>query len=635
MTLDSSRSVDPVPTGDGQALERFAHQLPGVIYQFQLFPDGRSCFPFASDAMREIYEVAPQDVREDARLVFSRLHPDDVDAVRASILASASTLQDWRFDYRVILPVQGERWRRGQARPERCADGSTVWYGFITDITDLKRIETSLLQREAAIAASLTAIVMADPAGTLTYVNRAFLEIWGHRDAADVIGTPFPAVWRSSDEAARALDAVRTAGTWSGELSARRNDGTERVLQVHATVYLDTLGNPAGMLTSMLDVTDARRLQAQFLQAQKMESIGRLAGGVAHDFNNLLTVIQGYLGLARLAIAESHPAHHDLAEIERAAASAASLTQQLLAFSRKQLIHPVVLDLNDVVRRVQAMLRRLLGDDISLVVGLRATRATVRFDAAQADQILINLAVNARDAMPDGGMLTIETEDVEITSEQPEGPPVGSWVRLSVSDTGTGMSDEVKAHLFEPFFTTKAPGAGTGLGLAMIYGSVSQHGGVTDVLSELGRGTVVRILLPRVLDDRTASPEDAEVPRGTEHVVLVEDDEQVRALAQRMLRQLGYRVESFRDGTLALEAVREEGIECDLLMTDVILPGMNGRELATAMRKAKPRVAVLFTSGYTANVMPRDTRLDRDGAFLPKPYTLDQLARRLRDALDR
>ncbi len=631
MAVASGRPSD----ARGDLLANLSRHVPGVIYQYQLFPDGRSCFPFASDAMREVYEVTPEDVREDASPVFARLHPDDFDDVAASIRQSAETLEDWQHDYRVVLPEQGVRWRRGNARPERLADGSILWHGCITDITDLKRTQDALRQKEAAIAASMTGIAIADLEGTLTYVNRAFLDIWGYRDEADVLGRPAVSFWGTPEDAAAVLAAVQCGGTWSGELVARRSDDTARQLQVQAGWFPDSSGSRAGLFGSFHDVTEARRLQERLADAQKMESIGRLAGGVAHDFNNLLTVIKGYLSLALASLPASSPGREELHHVERAAVSAAALTQQLLAFSRRQLLRPVILDVNQVVVRVQPMLTRLLGEDIELRTALAADVWPVRFDAGQAEQVLVNLAVNARDAMPEGGRLTIETTNV--TSDDP-GEAAGEYVRISVTDTGCGMTPEVRSHIFEPFFTTKQPGAGTGLGLAMVGGAVAQNGGRTEVESAPGAGTSFRIYLPRettVSDPAPRPPGTPATPGGHERILLVEDDAQVRALGRRLLSHLGYEVTTCASGREALDVVRAGRRPFDLLVTDVVLPEINGRELADRLLAQTPSIRVLFTSAYTANVIVQRGVTPDGTDFLPKPYTLDVLARRVREVLDR
>lgn len=621
-------------------LARLAQQVPGVIYQYQLRPDGSSCFPFATEAIRDIYEVTPDEVRDDAAVVFTRLHPEDYDRVAESIATSARTLAPWQCEYRVILPRQGVRWRSGLARPLRLDDGSILWHGFITDVTDRKRAEEDLLRKEAAIASSINGIAMSDLDGALTYVNRAFLALWGYHDEADVLGRPAVSFWGSPDTAAAVVDGVQRTGSWSGEMTAQRADGSSVPIQVNASLFHDTAGKPAGMLASFLDITEAKRLQAELLQSQKMDSLGQLAGGIAHDFNNLLTVIKGRLELAMAGLPAGDQRAHDLDVAARAADSAASLTHQLLAFSRKQVIDPRVLDLNEVVRGIEGMLHRILGEDVALETATAPDLGAVRMDRGQIEQVVLNLAVNARDAMPQGGRLVIATANVTLDGsgfrDFGDLPP-GDYVSLTVRDTGVGMSDDVRLRMFEPFFTTKPRGRGTGLGLAMAYGVVAHGGGRIAVESEPGRGSTFRILLPRVHDPAPAEVQRAPgpPPAGRESILLVEDNDDVRALARRMLERQGYRVHAFSSGTAAILAVRGLAEPLDLLITDVVMPEMNGRQLAEEIRRLRPGIRVLYSSGYTANVLQQHGVAQERVEFLAKPYSIADLAHRVREVLER
>jgi CheY-like chemotaxis protein len=370
-----------------------------------------------------------------------------------------------------------------------------------------------------------------------------------------------------------------------------------------------------------------------------MESIGRLAGGVAHDFNNLLTVISGNVSFAMMDLQRQDPLYESMNEISRAVDSAAMLTRQLLAFSRKQVIDPRVVNLNTIVERSQKMLTRLLGEDIELRAILPDTLGQVRVDPGQVEQSIVNLAVNARDAMPDGGSLTIETANVTLDEAfcrdrgltQP-----GEFVMLAVSDNGSGMDEETKSHLFEPFFTTKEQGKGTGLGLATVYGVVTQNRGTIDVYSEPNCGTTFKIYLPRV-DAEPESLQDIQftrLPRGSETIILVEDEDMVREVAVRLLKRQGYRVHAYANGGEAMMAAGELHEEFQLLITDVVMPGINGRVLAKNLRALRPTMKVLFTSGYTGDVIVHHGMLESGTEFIAKPYTLEVLAKRVREVLD-
>jgi signal transduction histidine kinase len=384
----------------------------------------------------------------------------------------------------------------------------------------------------------------------------------------------------------------------------------------------------------------SRKLEQELRQAQKMEAIGRLAGGVAHDFNNLLTVITGY---ARLALARSRPgdpSNGDLEEVIRASEGAASLTRQLLTFSRQQVTAPTVLNLNQRVTELSRMLKRIIGEDVTLVTRLDSSLANVKADAGQVEQVIMNLAVNARDAMPEGGTLTIETRNDtldEWEARELSDAPKGPHVLLTVADTGTGMTAETKAHLFEPFFTTKAPGKGTGLGLSTVYGIVRQSGGSIDVITEPGRGATFRIRLPRV-DESVEAVKGTKwmrrTPAGSESVLLVEDSDSLRRLVNLLLTRQGYTVLVARDGEDALKVSAGHQGPIHLLVTDVVMPRMGGPELAGRIVTTRPDIRVLFTSGYLDGAGLDLTLENGTTAFLAKPFTPDQLARKVRETLE-
>ena len=381
-----------------------------------------------------------------------------------------------------------------------------------------------------------------------------------------------------------------------------------------------------------------QQVEAQLVQALKMESIGRLAGGVAHDFNNLLTVISGSLELGVYDLPPDHPARAHLTEVAKAAASAAGLTRQLLAFSRKQTIAPTIVDFNDVIRRAEKMVLRLLGENVKLETICAPDLTTIRFDAGQVEQIIVNLAVNARDAMANGGRLAIRTSNVYLGEEYARShvdAKPGAYALLEVSDTGTGMTEEVRAHLFEPFFTTKDIGKGTGLGLAMVYGAVRQNGGHIDVHSELAKGSMFRIYLPAAtgVASATPAPPAAAMAQGRgASILLVEDDEAVRGFAANALRRFGHDIQAFANGEDALAALSSLSPTPELLITDVIMPGMNGRVLAERVAARLPNIRVLFVSGYPQDVMAGGpSKVGTE--FLAKPYSVDQLASRAREVL--
>jgi PAS domain S-box-containing protein len=425
--------------------------------------------------------------------------------------------------------------------------------------------------------------------------------------------------------------------------SGLRSDGEEFPMEV--TVSEVSLSERKLLTVTCRDISEKRRaeaesqrLQAQLHQAQKMESVGRLAGGVAHDFNNLLTVINGYsdLGIAKLSTGD--PLRVTIGEIRKAGERAAALTRQLLAFSRKQVLQPRALDLNRLVEEMRPMLERLVGEDIEVRVALHAERGTIHADAHQLEQVVMNLVVNARDAMPSGGKLLVETANVARDESYVRSHPearVGQYVMLAVSDTGIGIDEELKNRIFEPFFTTKGVGKGTGLGLAMVQGIVAQSGGYVEVYSEKGRGTTFKIYLPELAEvvPETARPAELTVIGGTETVLVVEDQEEVREYVAKVLRGYGYRVIDADTANDALRYCEWEHDPIHLVLTDVVMPNIGGRELANRLRKMRPDIKVLFMSGYTDHVIEHHGVLENGAEFIQKPFSPEELAGKVRSAL--
>jgi PAS domain S-box-containing protein len=421
------------------------------------------------------------------------------------------------------------------------------------------------------------------------------------------------------------------------EVEYRRRDGAGVPREVDFQ-YVAVQGRELVVVVAR-DVSERRRLELQLHHAQKMESIGRLAGGIAHDFNNVLTAIIGYTGMARAALPADHAAVADLEEVHRSAERASALTRQLLAFARKQIIQPQLVSANQLLHGVEPMLKPLIGEDVVLKVHTATDVWLVNVDPSQFQQIVLNLAVNARDAMPSGGMLTFETANVVLGAEyarhHPDVAP-GEYVRLAVTDTGIGMDEQVQQHIFEPFFTTKGTGHGTGLGLATTHGIVRQSGGHIWLYSEPGRGTTFKIYLPRATDG-VAPVSRVESPAargGWETVLVVEDEAMVRHFAAIALERLGYRAVEAADGETALEIASALGGPIHLLFTDVVMPRMNGHELAARIREQWPELRVLYTSGYTDNTIVHQGVLDPGLAFLQKPYTAAELSAKVRDVLD-
>jgi PAS domain S-box-containing protein len=422
-------------------------------------------------------------------------------------------------------------------------------------------------------------------------------------------------------------------------------DGTERVLQGRGEIAVNERGEPIRMFGIVQDITEAKRAEEalhrseeQLRQSQKMEAVGRLAGGVAHDFNNLLTVIGGYCALSLRQLGDADPLQKNISEIHKAADRASSLTGQLLAFSRKQVLQPRVLNLNEVVHGMEKMLRRLIGEDIELSTVFDSALGRVKADPGQIEQVIMNLAVNARDAMPRGGRLTISTTNATIDQKlhfRNRTLEIGEYVMLAISDNGTGMTDDVKKHLFEPFFTTKGLGRGTGLGLATCHGIICQSGGDIRVYSELNSGTTFKIYLPRTgaAVEAAVAPDSQPLPNGTESVLVVEDDPSVRRLAVIILRERGYQVQEANNAFEALELIRKH-LRFDLVVSDVIMPQMSGKELSEQIKRRLPDTRVLLMSGYTDDALAHHGVLDEGLSFLEKPFSPSRFSRKVREVLD-
>jgi PAS domain S-box-containing protein len=497
------------------------------------------------------------------------------------------------------------------------------------------------------------AITLSDLEGNILAANRQFATMHGFESLDEMRAGGLTDLNRIADPDRHhvvriAKQAFAAGATYNAEYTAFRRDGTTFPVGISCAPVVDADGNPTRYIAVRRDITERKRLEAQLRQAQKMEAIGRLAGGIAHDFNNLLTVMGGYADLALRHLSADGPVDHaakqevrtDLEGIRQVVHQAAALTNQLLIFGRKHTPVPRVLDLNDLVHNTEKMLRRLIGEDVELCAVLEVQLGQVKADPVHIEQVIMNLVVNARDAMPQGGKLTLGTSSVELDRDYAQrhlGVQPGHYVMLAVSDTGTGMTEEVKAHIFEPFFTTKEEGKGTGLGLATVYGIVDQSGGHVEVYSELGVGTTFKVYLPRVEEAAEQIGQDQQpqaLSSGVETILLVEDDEMVRELARRSLEQQGYTVLSAEHPDEALLTnVRHNG-SIDLLITDVVMPGMGGRELAAWITKERTDTRVLYISGYTDDAIVQHGVLQAETAFLQKPFTPSALAYKVRQVLD-
>jgi PAS domain S-box-containing protein len=529
-------------------------------------------------------------------------------------------------------------------------DGSGRVTGFahvMSEITQRKQAEVALTEEKerfrVLVEGSPFGVALLSKENRYLYLNPRFVEIFGY--TLDDIPTrrswfekayPDP-VYRNDLISSWKMDLVSSRSRQLGPQTSSVTCKDGAVKRIRAIPVVTETGD---RFLFYEDITEQENLRNQFIHAQKLEAVGRLAGGVAHDFNNLLTVINGYAGLALDGLGQDDPLRAELDSIRNAGTRAAVLTRQLLTFSRKQVIAPTILNLNEVIGNIEKMLRRLIGEDVELVTVMADGLGPVKADPGQIEQIVMNLAVNARDAMPEGGTFTIETRDIDIDRDYAKhhmdvGP--GRYVLLTVSDTGVGMDQEIKSHIFEPFFTTKEQGRGTGLGLSTAYGIVKQSNGHIWVYSEPGKGTIFRIYLPRVKESgikEKEQPKSESLPRGNETVLVVEDDEALRNMAERILASVGYNVFKAANGAEALLLCEKLKDPVHLLLTDVVMPVMYGTDLAERLGQVMPGIKTLYMSGYTDGAITQKVLHEEGAQFMTKPFGKSALLLKVRKVLD-
>ena len=595
-----------------------------------------------------LYGFQPHE-RPTVQDCLDRIPADDVKRISSSSPPSEWDEGDYDVEHRVVWPDGSVHWLSVRGHRFRDESGQAVVNsGAILDITERKRVEQALRDSEESVlrAASAGQVGLWDWDVRTNAVH--FSAEWKRQIGYDVdeIQGGFEE-WHSRvhpDDLERVTARIGgyvagTIATYETEFRFRHKDGTYRHILARGERLLDENGRTVRVIGSHVDISDRVQLQAQLLQAQKMESIGRLAGGIAHDFNNLITVVNGMATLASKRLRAGDPLQSDLNQIVDAGNRAARLTQKLLAFSRRQVMKTEVLNLNTVVTDVLDMMRRLLGETVELAFAPGGDLGNVRADSTQIEQVVLNFVVNARDAMPGGGAILIETRNVELDENfRARRLPVqpGPYVMLAVRDTGVGMDTLTLEQVFEPFFTTKEPGEGTGLGLSTVYGIVQQMNGAVAVESTPGQGTVFTIYLPRVAEEirRAAPMRPFQAAKGTETVLIVEDDDSLRTLAQRILASSGYVALVAASGAEALAVLERHPGPVHLLLTDMVMPGMSGRGLALKAAELRPDMVVLYTSGYTEDESLALGMLDGSTTFLGKPYSVAQLTQRVREVLD-
>ena len=617
---------------------QLVEQVPAITYMAELGAQGR--WYYVSPQIEQILGFTPAEWMSDAQRWRKQVHPDDLERVLAEEQTLSKEGDRYRIEYRLRTRDGKDVWVRDEATYVRQSEtGKLVMRGLFLDVTERKQAEEKLRGSEQRLHTTVNAapvvLFALDPAGVFTFSAGKGLQDMGLRPG-EVVGQSVFDLYRDTPEI---LDHARRALSGEEFTAIDELPQLQRIYETRWAPARDSAGRPLGVIRVATDITERVQLQEQLRSMQQLEAIGRLAGGIAHDFNNLMNIVLGHAELLSAETDLTERMKNGLGQVRRAAERAASLTHQLLAFGRKQVLQPKVLNLNEIVADVQKMLSRVIGEDIELVSRLHPSLGRVKADPVQMEQVLMNLAVNARDAMPHGGTLLMETTNVELGeayARQHPGFPAGPGVMLTVSDTGHGMDDETLVHIFEPFFTTKELGKGTGLGLATVYGIVTQSGGNITVSSALGKGTTFQVYLPAetaLAETRVEEPV-GEIAGGTETILVVEDEPNLREITRIFLEDYGYRVLEAVDVEDALQLVKTFADPIHLTLTDVIMPGMSGRQLAEQILSARPGMKVVYMTGYTDDMVVQHKVLEPGVVLLQKPFDKIQLARKIRLVLD-
>ncbi|MGA7796021.1 MAG: PAS domain S-box protein [Candidatus Acidiferrales bacterium] len=590
-----------------------------------------------SDENFRIFGYEPGQIAVSGSTFLSAVHPEDKIRIQEELMRGIREGNSVSLEYRISQPNGAVRFIHSHTNVVRDEKTNCLLrlVGTAQDVTERKKAEERFFKAFNVNPEPMTIATLSD--GRYIDVNESFLRVTGH-EREEIIGRTSLEVkfWNSPEDRAKFVEILMEQGAVRDlEITFLTKSGEERTALDSADVV--EFDGEKCVIAICKDITERKTLEKQLRQAQKMEAIGQLSGGIAHDFNNLLSVIIGYSEVMEARLPPDDPLQKMCEQVKKAGQSAASLTRQLLAFSRQQVFELKILDLNAIVRNVEKMLRRLIGEDIDFSTSLKPALASIKADQGQIEQVLVNLVVNARDAMPNGGRLRIETANVDLDDDYARRHPpqrAGSYVLLTVSDTGVGMDAETQAHIFDPFFTTKEIGKGTGLGLSTVYGVVRQSDGHIWVYSELGHGTTFKIYLPLIGQPphlEKSTQDLADTLRGTETILLVEDAEALRELTRSLLAENGYTVLEAGDAENAIEIARKYNGPIHLLLTDMVMPGMNGRMLADKFASIRPEMRVVFMSGYTG--FTHSGLIDSDLILLPKPFTKDILLRKLHEIL--
>jgi PAS domain S-box-containing protein len=618
--------------------------IPGAVFQLRIAANGVRSVPFVSRGVEDLLERSPAEMHTAISTGNILVVLEDRPLFWETLDRSWRTHEPWDAEFRIrTARTDVLKWIRLRAVPTRLPDGATLWNGVMTDVSEQVAAAEALRESEARYRLltenTTDLIARLSPTGAFRFVSAASRALLG-AEPEEFVGRPLGSMVPECDQPqiATVFERMR-AGQSAVPFAHRMRAGEGSYVWCESTVRAvhDPLGAVAEVIMVTRSIEERRKLEAKVRQSQKLEAVGRLAGGVAHDFNNLLTVINGFseMIVRGLGNPDLKRIGYQIGEIRKAGERASALTRQLLAFGRQQVQMRTRVNLNDVVADTKKLLARVLGEDVEIETELAADLGPVHADVGQIEQVLMNLALNARDAMPDGGTLTLRTANAcfDVPPEEDIGP--GPYVMVAVSDTGVGMDESTRARAFEPFFTTKELGQGTGLGLATVYGIVKQSGGHIEIDTEIGRGATFRVFLPRFdsVADGVARVSGSMMITGRETILLVEDDDAVRRVTAAMLRTLGYHVVEASGGIEALRHSREHSGPIHLILTDVVMPMMNGREVAQRVQAILPGIKTLFMSGYTDDSILRHGVLDEGVAFLSKPLSHEALGRKLREVL--
>jgi len=622
-------------------------QIPAVTYITALDETGRRLY--ISPQVEAMLGFPSSEWLADPHLWFRLIYPDDRKFVLDEFYKSHKSGKPFQTEYRLIAHDGHIVWVRDEGMVVKDESGQPCFIrGFMYDISELIKAKEAILKSEIkfqTIFEGMTVgIALVNTDGRIVESNQVLQKMLGYR-GEELYGKVLNELVHP-DDAVRALeDHKKLMGGkkdhYQVEKRYLRKDGEVVWGRLNVSLPYSLEEVPSNTIHMIEDITGWKHLEMQFLQSQKMETVGHLAGGIAHDLNNLFTILSGYSQLSLLEVGEDHPLRENLEEIRRTTERAAQLTHQLLAISRRQVLDMRVINLNQLLKGLETMLRRIIGEDIELILDLKPDLGKVEADPGQTEQVILNLVVNARDAMPRGGKLIIETRNAELDEDYASSHfnvKPGRYILLAVTDTGSGMTPEVKEKIFDPFFTTKGKGKGTGLGLSTVYGIVKQSGGYIWVYSELHRGTTFKIYLPWVdgeVDELSCQEKMGDFPKGDETILLVEDEDSLRSLAAKVLRDQGYTVLEAPNGDEAMKLARKPGHrKIDLVLTDLVMPQMGGKELVEQFKLLHPDTRILFISGYTDGVMIHQASPEPGTPFLQKPFSPMELAKKVRGVLD-